>query len=145
MFQGKTSWKEPKGVYRGLFKAYFTLKDPSDHFNNPLGVFLRGLSLEHHWRSIVYVFEQFLFWTPWTFIYMWHFYLIYWRKEIKAKWQKHFIIAISIVWLIVPNLGNNNKYFQKVLDQYILLFRKFPLFTTLLKNLNRNLTWQFFL
>ena len=31
MFQGKTSWKEPKGVYmglRGLSKAYFTLKDP---------------------------------------------------------------------------------------------------------------------
>ena len=48
MFQGKTSWKEPKGVYRGLSKAYFTLKDPSDHFKSPLGVFLRGLSLEHH-------------------------------------------------------------------------------------------------
>ena len=48
MFQGKTSWEEPKGVYRGLSKAYFTLKDPSDHFKSPLGVFLRGLSLEHH-------------------------------------------------------------------------------------------------
>ena len=46
--------KTPEGVYknmRGLSKASFIWKDPSDPCNPPLEIFLG-----HHWRSIVYVF-----------------------------------------------------------------------------------------
>ena len=50
--------KTPEGGYRGLrglSKASFTWKDPSDPSKPTSGVFPRGLSLGHHWRSIVYL------------------------------------------------------------------------------------------
>ena len=49
---------KPEGVYRGLrvlSKASLTWKDSSDPCKPTSGVFPRGLSLGHHWRSIVYM------------------------------------------------------------------------------------------
>ena len=56
------------GGLRGLSKASFTWKDPSDS-----GVFPWGSSLEHHWRSIVYV-SAFVQGPTWP--------ILFWRDSI---------------------------------------------------------------
>ena len=60
MCHGKAHWKHPSKGFKmslmGLSKITLNWKDPSDPCKSPLGVFPRGgLSLEHHWQSIVYI------------------------------------------------------------------------------------------
>ena len=142
---GKTSEGGYRGL-RGLSKASITWKDPSDPSKPTSGVFQRGLSLGHHWLSIVYVFfhgsrslnlRKFSLWLICTFkkSMLWHLLLEVWSK-MKNFWDRATFDRYydMILWYL-----GSEKNIPICLTSFFLLLRYIPPFLLFVRKQIKNI------